>query len=133
MFAPWEVAHPRDSILQGALSANDTESVTRAQRKLLWWIDRIRIAIEGVTSLEGPVELIDGRLTLNIRLDQGGRRFVRCARGISYIEGDCLNIVIPDFMAEKLGIGVGSFVVLTNENAKFNLWRSDNDQREARS
>jgi hypothetical protein len=53
-----------------------------------------------VTSLEGPVEKIDGKLALRIPLDAGGDQFIRCTRGISEIEGDCLKIIIQEWLAE---------------------------------
>jgi len=54
---------------------------------------------DSITSLEGPVERIDGKLTLTIPLDAGGSEFVRRTRGIAKIEGDCLKIVIQEWLA----------------------------------
>jgi hypothetical protein len=39
-------------------------------------------------SIEGYVELIDGKLTLRIPLDIGGKELAPLARGIGTIEGD---------------------------------------------
>jgi DNA-directed RNA polymerase subunit RPC12/RpoP len=76
---------------------------------------------DSVTSLEGSVEKIDGKLTLRIPLDAGGNHFVRCTRGISNIEGDCLKIVIQEWLAGMLRIEDGDLVVIDNANGKFNI------------
>ena len=74
-----------------------------------------------VTSLEGPVEKIDGRLVLRIPLDAGGAQFVGCTQGISEIEGDCLTIVIQEWLAGMLRIEEGDSVSVDNANGKFNV------------
>lgn len=71
--------------------------------------------------LEGPVELIDGKLTLAIELPAGGEKLRASAKGISYIANDCLNVVIPDWLAEKLGIREGSRVAVNNHDGRFNI------------
>jgi hypothetical protein len=53
---------------------------SRLLRRLLKWHDRTVTFFEGVTSLEGPVESIDGKFTLRIPLSAGGRKLRRCAR-----------------------------------------------------
>ena len=74
-----------------------------------------------VTSLEGPVEKTDGKLILRIPLDAGGTQFVRCTRGISEIEGDCLKIVIQEWLAGMLRIEEGDLVSVDNADGKFNV------------
>jgi hypothetical protein len=76
---------------------------------------------EDVTSLEGPVELVDGKLTLLIPLEEGGDEFVDCSRGISEIQGDCLKIVIPEWLAGSLRVEAGDMVSVNNANGKFNI------------
>lgn len=76
---------------------------------------------DNVTSLEGPVERIDGKLTLLIPLWAGGDQFLQCARGISEIEGDRLRVTIPDWLSEKIGVKEGSTVCVTNAGGKFNI------------
>ena len=76
---------------------------------------------EDVTSLQGPLEEIDGRLMLRIPLDAGGHAFVDCARGIGHVEGEYLVVVIQDWLAKKLGIRAGSIVAVENEAGKFNI------------
>ena len=78
-------------------------------------------------SLEGPVELIDGRLTLQIPLAAGGDKLGPLARGIGEIDGENLNVVIQPWLAEKLRINVGSLVVVDNYNGKFTITRSAKD------
>ncbi len=76
-------------------------------------------------SLQGPVEKIDGKLVLRIPLDAGGGELIECSRGISEIEGEYLNVVIPVWLAEKLGIYEGALVAVDNRDGKFNLCLSD--------
>jgi len=75
-------------------------------------------------SIEGPVELIDGKLTLRIPLDVGGAELAPLARAISAIEGDDLVFVIKPWLAERLRIGEGSLVHVDNCNGKFTITRS---------
>ncbi|HEY1802577.1 MAG TPA: hypothetical protein VGG46_16745 [Terriglobales bacterium] len=75
----------------------------------------------GITSLHGPVEKIDGKLTLLIPLEAGGRELIECSRGISEVEGEYLKIVIPEWLAGMLRIEDGSLVSVDNENGKFNI------------
>lgn len=75
-------------------------------------------------SLEGPVELVDGRLMLRIPLAAGGDQLASLARGIGESDGEYLNVVIQPWLAEKLHIEAGSLVVIDNENGKFTITRS---------
>jgi hypothetical protein len=74
-----------------------------------------------ITELEGPVELVDGELMLCIPLASGGDVLLECARGISEVVGDEVHIRIPQWLAEKLGIFVGSTVVVNNRDDKFTI------------
>jgi len=74
-----------------------------------------------VTSLEGPVEKIGGKLVLCIPLDAGGRELIECSRGISEIEGEFLRITIPDWLAGMLRIDEGSRVYVNNRDGKCNI------------
>lgn len=78
-----------------------------------------------VTSLEGPVDLEAGQLVLRIPLDVGGDDLVAAASGIGHVDGADLVVVIPDWLAAKLGIGEGSLVVVDNRVGKFNITPSD--------
>jgi hypothetical protein len=75
-----------------------------------------------IISLAGPVDLIDGKLTLIIPLEYGAG-LVECSRGIGEVRDGELVIVIQDWLAEKLAIVEGSVVVVDNRNGKFNLTR----------
>jgi len=83
-------------------------------------------------SLEGPLELIDGKLTLQIPLAAGGGKLAPLARGIGEIEGDNLVVVIHPGMAERLRIGAGSLVFVDNLNGKFTITRSAKNDDPAR-
>lgn len=74
--------------------------------------------------LEGPVELVDGKLMLRIPLEAGGDKLAPLARGIGEIDGEHLNVVIQPWLAEKLRIGAGSLVFVDNKNGKFTITRS---------
>lgn len=75
-------------------------------------------------SLEGPVEWIDGKLTLQIPLAAGGDKLATLARGIGETDGENLNVVIQPWLAEKMNIVAGSLVVVDNRNGKFSITRS---------
>lgn len=76
---------------------------------------------DGVTSLQGPVERLDGALVLRIPLAVGGAALVACARGVSVVVDDELRIMIPDWLAEKLGICEGSLVDVDNAHDKLTI------------
>lgn len=83
-------------------------------------------------SIEGPVELVDGRLMLRIPLEAGGEALAPFARGIGESDGEFLNVVIPEWLAEQLRVTVGSLVVVDNRNGKFTITRSaENDRASA--
>jgi hypothetical protein len=75
-------------------------------------------------SIEGPVELIDGKLTLRIPLAAGGDQLAPFARGIGETDGECLNVIIQPWLAERLRIGTGSLVVVDNKNGRLTITRS---------
>lgn len=74
-----------------------------------------------VTSLQGPVEKINGQLVLRIPLEAGGDQFIECARSISQIDGEYLTVRIPEWLAGMLRIEKGSLVSVDNGNGKFNI------------
>ena len=45
------------------------------------------------TSLQGPVLMVNGKLTLMIPLEDGGAELADCSRGISEVAGDEGDIV----------------------------------------
>ena len=77
--------------------------------------------MDGVTSLEGPVERRDGALVLIVPLEAGGAALAKSARGIGKVEGDELVVTIPEWLAERLGINGGSRVAIDNRDGKFNI------------
>jgi hypothetical protein len=74
-----------------------------------------------VISLQGPVEEIDGKLTLFIPLEAGGDQLIECSRGIGEVEGDYLRITIPEWLAGILRIEDGSIVSVDNEGERLNI------------
>ena len=74
-----------------------------------------------VTSLQGPVEKIEGKLTLFIPIAAGEDQFIECSRGIGEVEGEYLRITIPEWLSGMLGIEEGSIVSVDNEGEKFNI------------
>ena len=74
-----------------------------------------------VTSLQGPVEKVAGKLLLRIPLAAGGDQFIECARGISQVKGEYLNVFIPEWLAGSLRIDEGSLVTVDNADGKFNI------------
>ncbi len=77
--------------------------------------------MDEIVSLSGPVELLDGELVLLIPLDSGGAVLSKAAKGISEIDGDFLKVKIPQWLATKLTIGVGTIVSINNVEGKFNI------------
>lgn len=90
--------------------------------------ERKRAATPGaaVVSVKGPVELVDGKLTLVIPLVVGGEELAKCARGIGEVVDEDLKVVIPDWLAERLRITAGSVVHVDNQNGKFNIAPASN-------
>jgi hypothetical protein len=77
--------------------------------------------MDEVTSLRGPVEKIEGKLTLLIPLEAGGDQFVECTKGIAEIHGTFLRVTIPEWLSGLLRIDEGSTVSVDNVNGKFNI------------
>ena len=77
-----------------------------------------------VVSLEGPVEMVNGELTILIPLEAGGAVLAPLAKGIGEIDGEFLKVVIRPWLAEKLRIAAGSLVIVDNANGKFTITRS---------
>jgi hypothetical protein len=76
--------------------------------------------------IQGPVNLIDGKLTLKIPLEYGAG-LVECSRGIGEVSDGHLVIIIEDWLAEKLGLVDGSIVIVQKLNGKFNLRKKPTD------
>jgi hypothetical protein len=74
-----------------------------------------------VLSLTGPVEVVDGILTLKIPLVAGGDKLVALTQGLGRVEGEFLVIPIYPRIAELLGIVEGSLVTVDNHNGEFNV------------
>jgi hypothetical protein len=70
---------------------------------------------ELIDPLEGAVERIGRKLMLCIPLADGGEKLIDCSRGFGRVNGEYLEFVIPAWMAEKLQLREGSFVVVGKE------------------
>jgi hypothetical protein len=77
------------------------------------------------TELQGPVLKVNGQLMLLIPLEGGEAEFVDCARGASEVEGPCLKIVIPEWLAGMLRIDVGDIVCVSNWDGKLQIRPSE--------
>jgi antitoxin component of MazEF toxin-antitoxin module len=86
-----------------------------------------RSSANDIISLKGPVELLNGRLSLRIPLSAGGDKFIPFAKGIGETDNEYLNIIIPPQLAGHLGITKGSLVIVDNKNNKLNITRSSED------
>lgn len=72
-------------------------------------------------SLTGPVERINGELTLRIPLNAGGAALASVAGRIGSVDEHYLNIVIKPWLADQLGISEGSLVDIDNVEGRFNI------------
>jgi len=77
--------------------------------------------VNEVISLEGPVIKKEGRLMLLIPLSEGDEELKECSRGVSKVGGNCLKIVIPEWLAGMLRVEEGDLVNVNNLNGKFNI------------
>jgi hypothetical protein len=77
--------------------------------------------MDEVMWLEGPVLKVNGQLTLLIPLEAGGADLIDCSRGISEVEGPCLKIVIPEWLAGLLRIEEGDLVCVSNSDGKLHI------------
>ena len=77
--------------------------------------------MEEWSSLQGPVLMVNGKLTLMIPLEDGGAELMDCSRGISEVEGPYLKIAIPDWLAGMLRIDEGDIVCVSNWDGKLHI------------
>ena len=76
-------------------------------------------------SLHGRVETYNGELAIRIPLDMGGNELAPLATRIGTVDADgYLTVIIKPWLAAKLRIGDGSFVLVDNENGQFTITRS---------
>ena len=71
--------------------------------------------MEITVSIEGPVELTNGELTLQIPLSVDGDKLAPLAHGVGRIEGDYRCVIIPDGLAQEMRIGPGSLVIVDDK------------------
>jgi hypothetical protein len=66
--------------------------------------------VENILSLEGPVLKVNGELMLLIPLAEVSMEAVERSRSISEVQGEFLQIVIPEWLAGMLEIEEGDLV-----------------------
>ncbi len=77
--------------------------------------------MEEPMSLQGPVLKVNGQLMLLVPLEHGGSELVECSRGTSEVEGACLKIAIPEWLAGMLRIEEGDIVCVSNWDGKLQI------------
>ena len=82
---------------------------------------------DGIVSVTGPVDWIDGELALMIPLAVGGDALRESCKSISTIDGDYLNVVIQSWLAEKIGVKEDSIVTVDNAEGRFNIYVQRDD------
>ena len=85
-----------------------------------------RNCMKPITSVEGPVELIDGE-HVAYPLEVGGGMLIESSRGIGEVEGEFLKVDVSAWLAEKLGFTNSSIVTVDNADRKFNLRLRDSE------
>jgi hypothetical protein len=73
------------------------------------------------TSLQGPVLMVNGQLTLMVPLEDGRAELAACSRDISEVAGPCLRIAIPEWLAGMLRIDEGDIVRVSNWDGKLRI------------
>ena len=71
--------------------------------------------MENVLALEGPVLKINGELMLFVPLADGGSELAQCSPGISEVQGEFLQILIPEWLAGLLEIEEGDVVCVQSD------------------
>jgi hypothetical protein len=79
---------------------------------------------EPTDCISGPVETRGDLLVLRIPLAAGADKFVPVTTAIGSVDGDVLEIRIPVFIAQTLGIGAGDRVTVGLQAGKFTIWPS---------
>jgi hypothetical protein len=70
--------------------------------------------MEELMSLQGPVLVVNGQLTLLVPLQDRRAESIGRSRDASEVAGSCLQIAIPEWIAEMLRIEVGDIVCVSN-------------------
>ena len=78
-------------------------------------------------SIDGPIEMIDGRMLVRIPLEPYGKSLVDCTQSLSFIADDHLCIEIHEWMLEKLEMNAADLLHIDNANGEFNMRRADKE------
>ncbi|MGI4826775.1 MAG: hypothetical protein ACRYFU_01065 [Janthinobacterium lividum] len=74
-------------------------------------------------SVQAPVERREDRLVLRIPMDAGGDKLQLVARASSFVEGDDLVVLLPEWLAQRMRLAEGSEVHLDDRWGKLNIAR----------
>ena len=72
-------------------------------------------------SVQGPVLKINGRLMLLIPLDRQASEWAAGAHCDFEVDGDCLKIVIPDWLAGILRVEEGDLISVSNWDGELHI------------
>lgn len=77
--------------------------------------------MEELMSLQGPVLVVNGQLTLLVPLQDGRAESIDRSRDASEVAGSCLQIAIPEWIAGMLRIEEGDIVCVTNWDGELGI------------
>ena len=77
---------------------------------------------EGRIYLSGPIERIDGKLSMCIPLEEGGEVLAEYTKGISRIQDGQLIISPPENMLAGMGIFEGTEIEITIKDGRFTFY-----------
>jgi hypothetical protein len=72
--------------------------------------DERRCSLENVLALEGPVLKVNGELMLFVALADEGSEFAQRSPAITEVQGEFVQILIPEWLAGLLDIEEGDLV-----------------------
>lgn len=74
-------------------------------------------------SVHAPVERREDRLVLRIPMDAGGDKLQLVAQTSSFVEGNDLVVLLPEWLAHRMRLAEGSEVYLDDRWGKLNIAR----------
>ena len=77
--------------------------------------------MENLMSLEGPVLMVNGKLTLMVALRDADKESIKRSRGVSEVEASWLKIAIPEWLAGILRIEEGDIVHVSNWDGELEI------------
>lgn len=74
-------------------------------------------------ALQAPLETRDGRLVFRVPLAHGGDKLQLVAKTTSFVEDGHLVVLIPDWLAARIGLAEGTEVYVDDRWGKLNIAR----------